>query len=420
MKKALVVGSGGREHALAWKLASEGWSVWVAPGNAGMEAVATRVPVKAADIRGVVEQSKSIGTDLVVVGPEAPLALGMADELVAHGSLVFGPTAAAARIEGSKVFAKKTMKKFGVPTARSVEFDSAAEALDFLQLPPFGYPVVVKADGLAAGKGVVVAEKRDEAARAVRSIMTDRKFGDAGDRILIEECLRGTEMSFFALAYGHGAIALGTAQDYKRLLDGDHGPNTGGMGSVSPSPLATSATEDRIMDSVVLPVVRGLAAEGYEYRGLLYAGLMITDRGPRVLEFNCRFGDPETQPLMLTIETGLGEAMAACARGEAPNVPARNALTSVCVVLASRGYPEEPEVGKQIHGLEEATKKGAVVFHAATESREGPLVTTGGRVLSVCASGRSAADARSKAYEAAAAISFEGIHYRRDVAAFSA
>ncbi|MBI2840371.1 MAG: phosphoribosylamine--glycine ligase [Acidobacteria bacterium] len=415
-RKVLVVGSGGREHALVWKLAREGWDVWAAPGNAGMRDVASCIPVKATDLAVLTERAAMDRFDLVVIGPEQPLTLGLADRLSSHSLAVFGPRADAARIEGSKIFAKRLMEEFAVPTAGFRIFESPESALEFIASPPFGYPLVVKADGLAAGKGVVVAGDRQTASDAVASMMVDHKFGGAGDRIIIEECLTGTEVSFFALAYGAGAVPLGSAQDYKRLLDGDRGPNTGGMGSISPSPLVDSAVVGRIMETVVLPVVEGMSRKGCEFRGLLYAGLMMTPDGPKVLEFNCRFGDPETQPLMLTLENGLGDAMAAVARGERPEVPAVRDGAAVCVVMASSGYPETPEVGKAISGLDVAESKGAVVFHAGTVMRDGHILTSGGRVLAVCAWGGTRLDARQKAYEGVSAIGFEGMQCRGDIA----
>lgn len=416
-RKVLVVGSGGREHALAWKLTREGWDVWAAPGNAGMREIASCMPVKATDIATLTERAATGRFDLVVIGPEQPLTLGLADRISSLPLAVFGPRANAASIEGSKIFAKRLMEEFSVPTARFRVFENPENALDFVASPPFGYPLVVKADGLAAGKGVVVALDRQAAADAVASMMVEHKFGGAGDRVIIEECLTGSEVSFFALAYGTGAIPLGSAQDYKRLLDGDRGPNTGGMGSISPSPLVDSAVVGHIMDTVVLPVVGGMSQKGCEFRGLLYAGLMMTPEGPKVLEFNCRFGDPETQPLMLTLGDGLGDAMAAVARGERPEVPAVRDGAAVCVVLASRGYPETPEVGKAISGLDAAESTGAVVFHAGTELRDGRVLTSGGRVLAVCAGGGTHIEARQKAYDAVSAISFEGMQCRRDIAA---
>lgn len=416
MKKVLVVGSGAREHALVWKLAREGWTVSAAPGNAGMRELATCIPIKATDIRGLCERAVDERFDLVVVGPEQPLTMGLADELARRSILVFGPTADAARLEGSKIFAKRMMQRFGVPTAAFDVFDEPEKARAFVASPRFRYPLVIKADGLAAGKGVVVAGDRRTAEEAIDSMMVEHKFGEAGDRVIIEECLRGPEISFFALADGKGAVPIGSAQDYKRLRDGDHGPNTGGMGSIAPSPLVDSVVAGRIMDTVIEPMIRGMAEKECEYRGLLYAGLMMTSDGPRVLEFNCRFGDPETQALMLTLGDGLGDAITAVARGERPAVPRASGRVSVCVVLASRGYPEEPETGKRIEGIERATQEGAVVFHAATDLRDGEIVTSGGRVLSVCTAGATYSEARKKVYHAVASISFDGMHCRRDIA----
>lgn len=416
--KILVVGSGGREHALAWRLAKEGAVVSSAPGNPGMALVGQCSPVKATDVAGIVGLTQNGAFDLVVVGPELPLTMGLADGLRRRGVSVFGPGAGAARIEGSKIFAKELMARQGVPTARFEIFDSAEAAGRFIRNPPFAYPLVIKADGLAAGKGVVVAETEAEALDAVRSMLVERKFGQAGDRIIIEECLKGPEVSFFALCYGDGAVPLGSAQDYKRVHDGDRGPNTGGMGSLSPSPLVDPRSSALIMDTVIKPVIDALLKDGHDYRGLLYAGLMMTADGPRVLEFNCRFGDPETQALMLTLDDCLGEALAAAADGRRPDgLSFDTGRRAVCVVLASRGYPEEPETGRDITGIDEAQRGGAVVFHAGTVLKDGRLVTGGGRVLAVCASGSSFEAARSVAYEGVARISIAGAHFRRDIGA---
>lgn len=418
--KILVVGSGGREHALAWKLANEGAVVSSAPGNPGMALVGECFPVKATDIPGIIALAEGNAFDLVVVGPELPLTMGLADELRRRGVRVFGPGAGAARIEGSKIFAKELMARQRVPTARFEIFDTAEAASKFVKNPPFGYPLVVKADGLAAGKGVVLAETEPEALDAVRSMLLDRKFGQAGERIIIEECLEGPEVSFFALCCGGAAVPLGSAQDYKRVHDGNRGPNTGGMGSLSPSPLIDPQTSALIMDTVINPVLDGLSKDGHEYRGLLYAGMMMTADGPRVLEFNCRFGDPETQALMLTLGDGLAQALAAAADGRQPDgLSLETGRRAVCVVLASRGYPEEPETGIEITGIDEAQRGGAVVFHAGTVLKDGRLVTGGGRVLAVCASGSSFEAARSVAYEGVSRIRIEGAHYRRDIAAMA-
>ena len=415
--KILVIGSGGREHALVWKLASSPRRprLYCAPGNAGTAALATNVPVGAGDLDGLLAFALREGIDLTVVGPDDTLAAGCVDRFEAAGLRIFGPCAAAARLESSKIFAKEFMRRHGIPTARAGSFDRPDDAVRFLDQATF--PVVVKADGLALGKGVVVCPGRDEAMDAIRSMMEERAFGDAGARVLVEEFLEGTECSIHALIDGPHALLFPVARDHKRALDGDRGPNTGGMGTISPPPGITPALVERIRGEVIGPFLRGIAAEGIPFRGMLFPGLMLTADGPRVLEFNCRFGDPETQVLMARLRSDLVELLEATIDGCLDRVvPDWDPGAAVCVVLASGGYPGPYAKGRPIAGIEEAAARpDTVVFHAGT-ARSGPdIVTAGGRVLGVTARGASLSEARSRAYEAAGRISFDGAHCRRDI-----
>lgn len=398
--KVLVVGSGGREHALAWKLAQseELEELHAAPGNPGIAALGLCHPVRADDAETLLDLSREVGIDLVVVGPEAPLAAGLADVLRHAGVAVFGPGAAAARIESSKAFAKEVMRAAGVPTAG--------------ELAEVRAPCVVKADGLAAGKGVWVCRSRAEADEAWR------RARGMGDRVVVEELLEGEEVSLFALCDGLDALPLAPAQDFKRLHDGDAGPNTGGMGSYSPVPSVGPDEVEELVDAVHRPVLRELAERGTPFQGLLYAGLMLTEDGPRALEFNCRFGDPETQAILPRLDGDLLGALAAAATGSLGEVElAASPETAVTVVLASPGYPDEPETGIEIQGVADAEAAGALVFHAGTALRGETLVSAGGRVLNVTATGTSAAAARERVYGAVERIDFPGAHYRRDIAA---
>jgi phosphoribosylamine--glycine ligase len=416
--RILVVGGGGREHALAWKLAQNPTvdKMFAVPGNAGISDVAQCEPMSPTDVRAVADFAEGQGIDLTVVGPEAPLVAGIADELEARGLPVFGPSAAAARIESSKSWAKRVMAKAGVRTAAAAGFGALEEALAYLRRT--GAPCVVKADGLAAGKGVVVCEDLATAEDAVRAFLERGAHGEAGRTVLIEEFLEGEELSVLCLTDGRSVLPLAESQDHKRLLDGDRGPNTGGMGAYSPVPRLASVV-DKAVDEVFAPVVRTLAAEGAPYRGLLYGGLMITADGPRVLEFNCRFGDPEAQAVIPRLESDLAELLLACVEGNlAPYRPRWSAEACACVVMAARGYPEEAERGKEIAGLEDAARSGRVqVFHAGTAIRGGKVVTSGGRVLGVSALGDGIAAARRGAYRAVDRISFDGMHYRTDIGA---
>ncbi|MGH2739206.1 MAG: phosphoribosylamine--glycine ligase [Actinomycetota bacterium] len=416
--RVLVVGGGGREHALVWALAKSALveALYAAPGNAGIEELATCLPVGPEDRDGLIELVERERIDFTVVGPEAPLVAGLVDGLAERGHRAFGPTRAAARIEGSKAWAKELCEKYGVPAPASRTFTELGEAVGYLDAlePPF----VVKADGLAAGKGVVVAPDRSEAIRALEDRLVRKVFGDAGSTVLIEEYLEGDEVSALALTDGRTVVPLALAQDFKRAEDGDRGPNTGGMGSYSPAPFVDGKTNDRIVREVLERTVEGLAAEGIEYRGVLYAGLMITAAGPKLLEFNCRFGDPETQAVLPRLGSDLAEALLATAEGRLEEVNLSwTERACVAVVLASGGYPGSYESGKEITGLETAAGlQDVAIFHAGTERRDGKVVTAGGRVVAVSALGNDLSDARKRAYEACSLISFEGMQHRTDIA----
>ena len=417
--KILVVGSGGREHALAWKLAAEPdvREVLCAPGNPGISHVARTVPVDSDDVGRLLELADRERVDLTVVGPEVPLDRGIVDLFSSGRRRIFGPSRAAARLECSKVFAKEFMARHGIPTARYRVCDSAAAARGLISSGELGFPVVVKADGLAAGKGVVVAADARAAEDAVSAAMEERQFGDAGSRVVLEECLVGPEVSFFALSDGKAAIPIASAQDHKRVFDDDRGPNTGGMGAFAPSPLLDSATEARIMREIVDPVIDGMRAEGHEYRGFLYAGLMLTCAGPKVIEFNVRFGDPEAQVVIPMIDGPLAPVLADAADGalNAASIAVRPDK-HVGVVLAARDYPRAGSSGLPILGLADAASlDGVLVFHAGTAERDGQVVTSGGRVLTVVGRDRTYEGAIARAYDAAARISFDGMQYRRDI-----
>ena len=417
--RVLVVGSGGREHALVWKIAQSPRvaAVLAAPGSDAMAELATcHSEVKASDLDAVVALAQAERIDLVVVGPEDPLAAGLADRLRAIGVAVFGPSGAAAQLEASKAFAKEFMARHGIPTAAFQVFDDREAALAHVR--ERGGACVVKADGLAAGKGVYVCDGPGEAETALGEIMGDRRFGEAGARVVIEDRLEGEEASYYALSDGTHVLTLAPAQDHKRALDGDRGENTGGMGAYAPAPVVTAAVEKRILEEVVHPAIRGMAADGHPYQGVLYVGLMIDARGaPQVIEFNVRFGDPETQPLMLGLEGDLVPLLDAAARGGLEQVaPVGFRDAAVCVVLASGGYPRAYETGKAISGLDAAAGEDVVVFHAGTKrGADGGFVTAGGRVLGVTARGASVGEARTRAYAAADRIAFAGCHRRRDI-----
>jgi phosphoribosylamine--glycine ligase len=417
--RVLVIGAGAREHALCWKLRQEPGvdALLCAPGNAGIARAIPCLPLDANLPDHVVALVAQERIDLTVVGPEAPLTAGVVDALAAAGHRAFGPTRAAAAIESSKAFAKRLMEAAGVPTARHVTCASPDEALDVVRQGGFGLPVVIKADGLAAGKGVVVAEDAAAAEHAVRGMMVERRFGDAGSQVVVEEFLHGREASFFVVTDGVSARVLPSAEDHKRAFDDDRGPNTGGMGAFSPSPLITAAMAGRILESIVFPTLRGLEAEGRPYRGFLYCGLMITADGPKVIEFNARMGDPETQVVLPGLAEDLLPHLWDAAGGliESGTFRTRNDR-HVGVVLASGGYPDAFEKGKVVSGLDEAAAlPGTLVFHAGSADRNGQTVTAGGRVLTVVGRGADFAEARDRAYAGVAKITFDGVHFRRDI-----
>ena len=417
--RILVIGGGAREHAMAWKLSRERDVVEVicAPGNPGIAAVARCIPANPADPAQLLAIAVREQVELTVVGPELPLSLGVVDLFTADGRAILGPSKAAAALESSKAFAKDFMARHAVPTARFLVCDSADAALAAIASEALGYPLVLKADGLASGKGVVIADDRAVAEATVRATMVDRRFGDAGARIVLEEFLVGEEASYFVLADGTAFVPLGSAQDHKRIFDDDLGPNTGGMGAFAPSPLLTSDMEQRVIDEIVRPVLDGMVREGYPFRGFLYVGLMLTATGPKVIEFNVRFGDPEAQVVLPMLDEDLSWLLASAATGALPSRPARfRREPHVGVVLAAGGYPDNPETGMTITGVDQAVAEpGALVFHAGTARRDRTLVTAGGRVLTVVGRGPTYQDAIAVAYRAAAHVRFEGMQFRRDI-----
>jgi phosphoribosylamine---glycine ligase len=417
--KVLVVGNGGREHALAWKIRQSPLvtELFCAPGNAGVAAHADLVPIETSNIVELADFAQTIGADLTVVGPELPMVLGIADEFQRRGLSIFCPSRAAAEIEGSKAFARDFMHRHQIPSPRFEVCSSPEAAQDFVMRSPFGYPLVVKADGLASGKGTLVVQDKAEARAAVTEMMMDKKFGTAGAKVVMEEFLEGDEVSFLVFSDGSRVVPMVSVQDHKRLLDGDTGPNTGGMGTVSPSTSLNLDAHKQIIQDVILPTIGGLAAEGRKYQGVLYAGLMITAEGPKVLEFNARFGDPETQVIMARMRSDIVPLLQGVADGNLKESKIDWAKeAAVCVVLASRGYPDGVETGKVIHGLDAlGGVEDVVVYHAATGTREGEVVTVGGRVLGVTALGANLDAAVQRAYEAVDKISFEGMQYRRDI-----
>ncbi len=419
--KVLVVGSGGREHALCWKLAqSENVrKVYCAPGNGGIARIAECVPVEAHDVDALVQLALSESIELTVVGPELPLALGIVDRFTAQGLRIVGPTSEAALLETSKVFAKRFMWRHNIPTAEFKIFERFEEAVLAIDTGLFGFPVAIKADGLAGGKGVIVARDLTEAHHALSLIMKEKAFGQAGDKIVIERFLRGEEASFMVLTDGRYIIPLAMARDYKRAHDGDEGPNTGGMGAFSSDDILHVSVMDYILERIVYPTIRGMAREGRPYRGVLYVGLMLTAQGPKVLEFNCRLGDPEAQAMLVRMQSDIVPLL----DGTIDQYLDKLAIEwspepAVCVVLASGGYPGKYKTDYQISGVEDAeAMKGVVVFHAGTRRQNGSLYTSGGRVLGVTARAPTLPDAVSLAYQAAGKIHFEKMHYRRDIGA---
>ncbi len=415
--KILVVGSGGREHALAWKLKQSAAvdRIFCAPGNAGTAEIGENVDIKATDFSALTRFTRENRIGLTVIGPDDPLAAGIVDIFQEEGLRVFGPTKSAARLESSKIFAKELMRAKRIPTARAAIFEKQEAAFAFLKESHF--PIVIKADGLALGKGVIVARNIQEGQVAVEAMMSERRFGEAGRRLLIEECLAGSECSLHALVDGKHFRMLASARDHKRAFDGDTGPNTGGMGAFSPANNFGDELSGQFDREVMQPLLDGLREGGVTYRGLLFPGLMITADGPRVLEFNCRFGDPETQAILPRLKSDLLPLLEAAIDGTLDGVTIEwDAQPAVTVVMASGGYPEKYEVGKPISGLETAASEEVQIFHAGTRRENGAIVTSGGRVLAVTALGETVAAARTCAYEAVSKIHFEGCHYRRDIA----
>lgn len=423
--KILVVGSGGREHALVWKICQSPHSskVYCAPGNPGIARLAECVPFKAGDIPGLIAFAKRQQIDLTVVGPEQPLADGIVDRFVGEGLTVFGPTQRAAELEWSKTFAKDFMQRHGVPTAsfRAFSADQLEEALRFVQTAPL--PHVIKADGLAAGKGVVMCGTSQESSATLEEMLSEKAFGTAGERVVIEECLVGEEASVFALSDGTDFLMLAPAQDHKRVCDGDQGKNTGGMGSYAPAPIATPEILRRVEREIIVPTLKGMSAEGRPYKGCLYVGLMLTSEGPKVVEFNSRFGDPETQVVLPLLEGDFVELLLASCQGTIANLLSKpkkivSTGSAVCVVLASGGYPDSYEIGFPIDGLDAVIRDPSIaVFHAGTQLRDGKLVTSGGRVVGVTAFLRHGAlrETIDTAYKAVELVGFRGMHYRRDI-----
>jgi phosphoribosylamine---glycine ligase len=417
--KVLVIGSGGREHALVWKLRQSPriTQLYCAPGNGGISREAECVPVDQKSLESLVALANQLRPDLTVVGPELPLQIGVVDEFTRRGWPVFGPTRAAAQLETSKSFAKEFMQRHRIPTAHYAICSSMNDVK--AALARFGASVVVKADGLAAGKGVVMCKNKDEATTAADEMLSGKMVGEAGARVVLEECLQGDELSFLVLSDGERVAPLVAAQDHKRVGDGDTGPNTGGMGAYSYAGLLDQQMTHWLLQHIAIPVIEGMKAEGMEYKGILYCGLMMTARGPQVLEFNCRFGDPATQPILMRLESDLLEAIEASVEGRVSDGDFRwSPDPAVCVVMASGGYPGTIEVGKKITGIEEADAlDGVKVFHAGTSTRDGAYYTSGGRVLGVTARAADLKSAMARAYEAVGKINFDGAHYRKDIAA---
>ena len=417
--KVLVVGGGGREHALVWKISQSPkvTEIYAAPGNAGIAGLAECASIKADDIPGLLAFAKAKAIDLTIVGPEGPLSMGIVDEFTRAGLRVFGPSRKAAELEASKRFSKDLMKEYCIPTAEYEVFTDKSAAAAYVHKK--GAPIVVKADGLAAGKGVVVAETVEEALKALDLIMTEKAYGTAGDRVVIEECLKGEEASFMAFSDGRTVVPMASSQDHKRVFDADKGPNTGGMGAYSPAPIVTPQLERKVMDTIMIPTVRAMEKEGRFFKGVLYAGLMIRNGEAKVLEFNARFGDPETQPVMARLDTDLVEIIEAILDERLSTLTIRwKPESAVCIVMASGGYPGNYEKGREISGLDKAAAIADVmVFHSGTAMKNGAFVTDGGRVLGVTGLGSTVADAIKNAYQGAREIHFDGAHYRSDIGA---
>ncbi|MCR9299537.1 phosphoribosylamine--glycine ligase [Vibrio fluvialis] len=417
--RVLIIGSGGREHALGWKVAQNPAieTVFIAPGNAGtaLEAKLQNVNIAVEDVAGLVAFAQNNGIELTIVGPEAPLVIGVVDAFRAAGLPIFGPTQAAAQLEGSKAFTKDFLARHNIPTAAYANFTEIEPALAYVREQ--GAPIVVKADGLAAGKGVIVAMTLEEAEEAIKDMLAGNAFGDAGSRVVVEEFLDGEEASFIVMVDGENVLPMATSQDHKRVGDQDTGPNTGGMGAYSPAPVVTQAIHDRVMQEVIYPTVRGMAAEGNPYTGFLYAGLMIDSTGaPKVIEYNCRFGDPETQPIMMRMQSDLVELCLAAIDGKLDLVESKwDPRASIGIVLAAGGYPGDYAKGDIISGLPTTEVEGQKVFHAGTTDKDGHVVTNGGRVLCATALGNTVSEAQQRAYELAKQISWNGMFHRNDI-----
>lgn len=414
--KILVLGSGGREHALVWKISQSKnvKKIYSIPGNGGMKDLAESIDFKGSDIIKIADFAQEEKIDLTVVGPENLLSLGVVDEFRTRNLKIFGPTQKAAAIESSKSFAKEFMKKNNIPSAEYGIFTSPIEAMKYLSESEF--PQVIKADGLAAGKGVFIVQNIKEAEESIQAIMLDKKFGKAGDKVVVEDFLTGSEMSFMVISDGKRVVPLASAMDYKKISEGDKGLNTGGMGAISPSPQISKDLFNQVMKTIIMPTIEGLRFEGREFRGVLYAGLMITNKGPMVLEYNVRFGDPETQAVLLRLKSDFVELMEGAVEGNIADVVVEwDEKVSACVVLASKGYPMGYETNKSIQGLERAKAQGVKIFHAGTEVREKTTFTTGGRVLSVCAAEPTLKDTMKTIYDAISFISYDNIYYRNDI-----
>ncbi len=416
--KVLVVGGGGREHALVWKLSQSRHvdKLYCCPGNAGIAELAECVEVDNDKFNALLDFVKYEGIDLTIVGPEAPLSKGIVDAFEKEGRKIVGPNSMAAQLEGSKVFAKDLMKRCGIPTAEYKVFTAYLHAEEYVRMK--GAPIVIKADGLAAGKGVIVAKTVDTAIAALKLIMKERAFGDAGNKVVVEECIEGEEASFMAFTDGKTILPMVSSQDHKRIFDGDNGPNTGGMGAYSPAPVITSELESVIMEKIMRPAIRGLQTEGIKYKGILYAGVMIKNNQPYTLEFNCRLGDPETQPVLSRLKTDLVDIALAIADEKLSSINLEwRSDASVCVVLASKGYPGSYKKGKVVKGLDDIKEiEDVIVFHAGTSFNKNQVVTSGGRVLGVTALGKDIKDAKATAYRAIEKIHFDGMQYRKDIA----
>ncbi|MDD3889780.1 MAG: phosphoribosylamine--glycine ligase [Syntrophomonadaceae bacterium] len=417
-KKVLVIGQGGREHALVWKLAQSPRveKIYAAPGNPGIAKLAECIAISAGDVEQLLQFARDNNIDLTVVGPEAPLMDGIVDRFQQAGLKIFGPTARAAELEGSKVFTKNLLKKYGIPTAEFEVFDEIELARNYARFfTDQGKKVVIKVDGLAAGKGVIVANDWEEASQAIDSMLKEKSFGSAGNKIIVEECLIGQEVSFFAISDGENIVSLVSAQDHKQVFDNDGGPNTGGMGAYINPPVFTAEVKDQVINQIIRPVIEAMRKEGRFYQGVLFAGLMLTDAGPKVLEFNARFGDPETQAIMPALKGDLYTLFETAVNGELKDYEvAINEGASICVVLASKGYPGAYDKGKVIRGLEDVSRD-TVIFHAGTVEKDDQLLTNGGRVLAVVVQGANMAEAINKVYNEVKKIHFNGMHFRTDI-----